>query len=141
MSVQRLSSLLSVSIWGEEGLMSVQWAQQVQELVGTSERVIITARVDEVALLSGHLVKMGCVEGLDRHSPRHWQQRARRWGWTAVIWLASILTAGEHRQVSVAAYSQGLHHTLSRLRGPVLTPWECSDDRWGPLLKDWRKPT
>ena len=71
MSVQWLSSILSVSIWGEEGLRRVQLAQQVQELVGTSELVIITERVDDVALLIGHMVKMGFVEVLDRHIPRH----------------------------------------------------------------------
>jgi len=72
-SVPWLSSILSVSIWGEEGLMRVQLAQQVQELVGTSELVIITERVDDVALLIGHMVKMGFVEVLARPIPRHWQ--------------------------------------------------------------------
>jgi len=101
--------------------MRVQWAQQVQELVGTSELVIITERVDDVALLIGHMVKMGFVEGLDRHIPRHWQQRALSWGWTAVIWLAYILTEGDHRKVSVEAYIQGMQHTLSHLSGQVIT--------------------
>ena len=53
--------------------MRVQLAQQVQELVGTSELVIITERVDDVALLIGHMVKMGFVEVLARPIPRHWQ--------------------------------------------------------------------
>jgi hypothetical protein len=121
--------------------MRVQWAEQVQELVGTSDLVIITERVDDVALLIGHMVKMGFVEGLDRPLPRHWPQRARRWGWTAVLWLASILTAGDHRKVSVAADIQGMHHTLSHLSGPIITPLDCSDDRLGHLLKHVRKPT
>src|SRR6266705_1892165 len=139
--MQWLSSILSVSIWGEEGLMRVQLAQQVQELVGTSELVIITERVDDVALLIGHMVKMGFVEVLDRHIPRHWQQRELSWGWTAVIWLASILTEGDHRKVSVEAYIQGMHHTLSHLSGQVITPLDCSDDRLGHLLKHVSKPT
>ena len=84
--------------------------------VGTSELVIITERVDDVALLIGHMVKMGFVEVLDRHIPRHWQQRELSWGWTAVIWLAYILTKGDHRKVSVEAYIQGMQHTLSHLR-------------------------
>ena len=141
MSVQWLSSILSVSIWGEEGLRRVQLAQQVQELVGTSELVIITERVDDVALLIGHMVKMGFVEVLDRHIPRHWQQRALSWGWTAVIWLAYILTEGDHRKVSVEAYIQGMQHTLSHLSGQVITPLDFSDDRLGHLLKHLSKPT
>ena len=121
--------------------MRVQLAQQVQELVGTSELVIITERVDDVALLIGHMVKMGFVEVLDRHIPRHWQQRELSWGWTAVIWLAYILTEGDHRKVSVEAYIQGMHHTLSRLSGQVITPLDFSDDRLGHLLKHLSKPT
>ena len=121
--------------------MSVQLAQQVQELVGTSELVIITERVDDVALLIGHMVKMGFVEVLDRHIPRHWQQRELSWGWTAVIWLAYILTEGDHRKVSVEAYIQGRHHTLSHLSGQVITPLDVSDDRLGHLLKHLSQPT
>ena len=49
--------------------MRVQLAQQVQELVGTSELVIITERVHDVALLIGHMVKMGFVEVLDLAYP------------------------------------------------------------------------
>jgi transposase len=121
--------------------MRVQLAQQVQELVGTSELVIITERVDDVALLIGHMVKMGFVEVLDRHIPRHWQQRELSWGWTAVIWLAYILTEGDHRKVSVEAYIQGMQHTLSHLSGQVITPLDFSDDRLGHLLQHLSKPT
>jgi transposase len=121
--------------------MRVQLAQQVQELVGTSELVIITERVDDVALLIGHMVKMGFVEVLDRHIPRHWQQRELSWGWTAVIWLAYILTEGDHRKVSVEAYIQGMQHTLSHLSGQVITPLDFSDDRLGQLLQHLSKAT
>jgi transposase len=121
--------------------MRVQLAQQVQELVGSSELVIITERVDDVALLIGHMVKMGFVEVLDRHIPRHWQQRTLSWGWTAVLWLAYILTEGDHRKVSVEVYIQGMQHTLSRLSGQAITPLDFSDDRLGHLLKHLSKPT
>ena len=76
LSVQWLSSILSVSIWGEEGLRRGPLAQQVQEFVGPSDLVIITERVDDGALLIGPMVKMGLVEVLDRQIPRHWPQRA-----------------------------------------------------------------
>ena len=67
--------------------MRVQLAQQAQEILGQSDLVIITERVDDVALLIGQMVKMGLPEVLDRHIPRHWAQRGLSWGWTAVIWL------------------------------------------------------
>jgi transposase len=127
--VKLRSSILNSFIWGEEGIMRVQLARQVQEVLGQNELVIITERVDDVALLIGHMVKMGFVEVLDRHIPRHWQQRELSWGWTAVIWLAYIVTEGDHRKVSVEAYIQGMQHTLSHLSGQVIAPLDFSDDR------------
>src|SRR2546425_4860029 len=135
-----LCSLPSGSILREESTMRVQLAQQAQEILGQSDLVIITERIDDVALLIGQMVKMGFVEILDRQIPRHHQQRGLSWGWTAGIWLAYILTEGDHRKVSVEAYVKGMHHTLSHLSGQVIEALECSDDRLGHLLKHWSKP-
>ena len=115
--------------------MRVQLAQQAQELLGQSDLVIITERVDDVALLIGQMVKMGLPEILDRHIPRHWTQRGLSWGWTAVMWLAYILTEGDHRKVSVETYLKGMHHTLSDLTAQVIEPLDFSDDRLSHLLK------
>ena len=57
--------------------MRVQLAPQAPEILGTSDLVIITERVDDVALLIGQMVKMGLPEVLARHIPRHWTQRGR----------------------------------------------------------------
>jgi transposase len=121
--------------------MRVHLAQQAQEILGQSALVILTERVDEVALRIGQRVKMGWVEGRDRHLPRHWKQRRVRWGWTAVIWLAYLLTEGAPRKVSVAADIPGMHHTLRPLTGQRIAPLDCSDDRRSHLLTHWRKPT
>jgi len=119
----------------------MQMSQQAEALLGKSELVIIVERVDDVALLIGQMVTMGLPEVLDRHIPRHWKQRGIRWGWTAVIWLASILTEGDHRKVSVETYITGMHHTLSSLTAQVIAPLDCSDDRLGHLLHHLSKPT
>ena len=121
--------------------MRVQLAQQVQAILGQSALVIITERVDDVALLIGQMVKMGFVEVLDRPIPRHWKQRGISWGWTAVIWLASILTEGDHRKVSGEAYIKGMQTTLSRLSTQVIDPLDFSDDRLGHLLTYLSQPT
>jgi len=109
--------------------MRVHLTQQAQELLGKSARVIVTERVDDVALLIGQMVKMGFVEVLDKYIPQHWKQRGVSWGWTAVIWLAYILTEGDHRKVSVEAYIKGMHNTLSYLSGQSIEPLDFSDDR------------
>jgi transposase len=120
--------------------MRVQLAQQAQEILGTSDLVIITERVDDVALLIGQMVQMGLPEVLARHLPRHWTQRGLSWGWTAVIWLAYILTEGDHRKVSVETYLKGMHHTLSRLTAQIIEPLDFSDDRLSHLLTHLSKP-
>ena len=120
--------------------MRVQLTQQAQEILGQKDLVVITERVDDVALLIGQMVKMGLVEVLDRHLPRHWKQRGISWGWTAVIWLAYILTEGDHRKVSVEAYITGMHHTLSHLSGQRIEPLDFSDDRLSHLLTHLSKP-
>src|SRR5437899_6668164 len=86
------------------------------------------------------MVKMGLPEVLDRHIPRHWTQRGLSWGWTAVIWLAYIVTEGDHRKVSVETYLKGMHHTLSHLTAQVIEPLDFSDDRLSHLLKHLSKP-
>src|SRR2546425_772021 len=120
--------------------MRIQLSQQAEEILGKSDLVIITERVDDVALLIGQMVKMGLPEVLDRHIPRHWKQRGISWGWTAVIWLAYILTEGDHRKVSVETYIKGMQHTLSQLTGQVIEPLDFSDDRLGHLLQHLSKP-
>jgi transposase len=121
--------------------MRVQLAQQAREILGQSDLVMITERVDDVALLIGQMVKMGLPEILDRHIPRHWPQRGLSWGWTAVIWLAYIVTEGDHRKVSVETYLKGMHHTLSRLTAQVVDPLDFSDDRLSRLLTHLSKKT
>ena len=121
--------------------MRVPLAQQAQDLLGQSDLVIITERVDDVALLVGQMVTMGFGEVLDRHLPRHGKQRGMRWGWTAVIWLASLLTEGDHRKVTVETYIKGMPHTLSRLTAQGIEPLDCRDDRLGHLLHHVSQPT
>src|SRR6478672_1235922 len=111
--------------------MKMQLSPQAAELLGKSELIIITERVDDVAFLIGQMVKMGLPEVLDRHIPRHWTQRGISWGWTAVIWLAYIVTEGDHRKVSVETYLTGMKHTLSQLSNQVIAPVDFSDDRLG----------
>src|SRR5438132_13149126 len=120
--------------------MRMQLSPQAEELLGQSDLVIITERVDDVALLIGQMITIGLQEVLDRHIPRHWTQRELSWGWTAVIWLAHILTEGDHRKVAVEVYINGMHHTLSRLTAQVIEPLDLRDDRLSHLLQHVSKP-
>src|SRR5712691_8210663 len=120
--------------------MRVQLTQQAKAILGQSNLVMIPERVDDVALLIGQMVTMGLPEVLDPHIPRHWTPRGRSWGWRAVMWLASILTGGDHRNVSVATSLKGMHHTLSHLTAQGIEPLDVSDDRLRHLLQHVSKP-
>lgn len=114
--------------------MTIKLTGQAQELLGQTELVVITERVDDVALLLGQMMKMGLPEMLDTHLPRHWKQEGLSWGWTAVIWLAYILSEGDHRKVAVETYVAGMKQTLSHVTGQSLRVLDFSDDRLAHVL-------
>jgi transposase len=115
--------------------MIIQLRGQAQETLGKTELVVITERVDDVALLLAQMIHMGLPEILDQHLPRHWKQQGLSWGWTAVIWLAYILSEGDHRKVAMETYVRGMRHTLEQITAQTLRVLDFSDDRLAHLLK------
>jgi hypothetical protein len=57
-----------------------------------------------------------------------------------VLWLASLVTEGDHRNVSGETARKGIRHTLSHLTAQSLEPLDFRDDRLRPLLTPLRKP-
>ena len=106
-----------------------------QEIFNKDNLQIITERVDDVPLLIAQMVRMGLPEIIDRHIPRHGNQRDLSWGWTTVIWMAYILTEGDHRKVSMSGYVEGMKHTLLSITGWPIVALDFSDDRLAHLLK------
>ena len=92
------------------------------------EFVITTERVDDIPLLIGVMQQMGLPQILDRHIPFHWKQRELSWGCTAVIWLAYILTEGDHRKSSVEDYIKGMKHTLKEVVGQEVSEADFTTD-------------
>ena len=88
--------------------MIITLSEQAQETLGKTELVVVTERVDDVALLLAQMMHMGLPEILDQHLPRHRKQKGLSWGWTAVIWLAYILSEGDHRKVAMETYVRGM---------------------------------
>jgi hypothetical protein len=121
--------------------MKGQWAQRAQAILGQSDWGLSTERVDDGALRIVQLGKRGLPEVLDRHSPRHGTPRGLSWGWTAVIGLASSVTAGDHRTVSGATSLQGLPPTLSARTAQGIAPLAVSADRLSHRRQPWSQPT
>jgi transposase len=119
--------------------MIIQLTGQAQETLGKTELVVITERVDDVALLLAQMMHMGLPEVLDQHLPRHWKQEGLSWGWTAVIWLAYILSEGDHRKVAMETYVCGMKQTLGRITAQPIRVLDFSDDRLAHLLNHLSK--
>ena len=120
--------------------MSMQLSPQAAERLGKRALVIITERGDDVAFLIGQMVTRGLPEVLDRPIPRHWTQRGISWGWTAVIGLASIVTEGDHRHVSMETSLKGRQHTLNPRTAQSIDPLDFRDDRLSHLLTHLSTP-
>ena len=119
--------------------MNVNINSAAQQIFGKSELIIITERVDDVALLIGQMIRMEYPDILDKHIPKNGKQRELSWGWTATVWLAYILSEGDHRKVSVAEYIAGMSNTLSAVTGQTIEVLDFDDDRLSHLLKHLSK--
>jgi transposase len=119
--------------------MIVEEEKKVQESLVKEETGITIEEVDDVVLLIAHMEKIGLREILDRHIPLHWKQRELNWGWTAVIWLAYIMSEGDHRKVKMEIYVRKVRSTLSLVTGQDIEPLDFSDDRLSRLLKHLSK--
>ncbi|QBH14120.1 IS1634 family transposase [Desulfobacter hydrogenophilus] len=115
--------------------MTTDSTSKDQEIFNKDKLQIITERVDDVPLLIAQMLRMGIPEIIDRHIPRHGNQRDLSWGWTTVIWMAYILTEGDHRKVSMSEYVEEMQNTLLCIAGRPIVALDFSDDRLAHLLK------
>jgi transposase len=93
-----------------------------------------TERVDDLALLLGFMQKQGWPELFNRHLKRHPNQLGLELGWVMVVWLAYILSQGDHRKVSVQAWVEEHPESLKRLTGIEMSGNDFNDDRLSILL-------
>jgi transposase len=56
-------------------------------------------------------------------------------GWVMVVWLAYILSRGDHRKVSVQAWVEAHPESLKRLTGIEMSGNDFNDDRLSILLR------
>jgi len=91
-------------------------------------------RVDDLPLLIGLMQRLRLPELLDRHLGNHGHHEGFSNGWLATIWLAFILSQGDHRKSVVQEWAQRHRMTLERFVGLPLRPVEFSDDRLGIVL-------
>lgn len=101
---------------------------------------ITTERIDDVPLLIESMVQMGFVDALRDNLPHHPNSHEFCWGWTGVIWLAYILTTGDHRKSSMEEYVKNMSVTLSTICGVKVTADYFSTHRLCNLLRYLNDP-
>jgi transposase len=63
--------------------------------------------------------KQGWPELFKRHLKRHPNQLGLDLGWVMVVWIAYILSQGDHRKVSVQGWVEAPPEGLKRLTGEM----------------------
>jgi transposase len=91
-------------------------------------------RVDDAPLLIGLMQRLRLPELLDCHLGNHGHHQGFSNGWLATIWLAFILSEGDHRKSTVQEWAERHRFTIERFVGLPLRPVEFNDDRLGIVL-------
>ena len=87
-------------------------------------------RADDIPLLTAQMEKMGVAQLLDKYFPMHGNWQGLSFGKVVVIWLAYILSEGDHRMNSVQGWVAGLLMTLKICLSLIgLRELDFSDDR------------
>lgn len=101
---------------------------------------ITTERVDDFPLLLEVMMRLGLPGVIDQHLQRHGLQQGLSWGWITAIWLAHILTEGDHRKLPVRAWVRQASETIERITGMKVGELDFTDDRLTLLLGRLSKP-
>ena len=105
-----------------------------------TDLTLTTERIDDFVLLLHVMLRLSLPEILDRHLPRHWFQEGLSWGWVATIWLAHIVSQGDHRKLTVRDWVRQAHDTLERVTGLSIRDTDFTDDRLTIVLRELSKP-
>ncbi len=96
----------------------------------TAPTVTRIERVDDIPLLLAQLAKMEVASLLNQHFPTHGNWQGLSLGDVAVVWLAYILSEGDHRLNAVRGWVAGLLMTLRVCLGrPGMRELDVTDDR------------
>jgi transposase len=99
------------------------------------EMKITTETLDDFPLLLGIMIRLGLPVIIDRHLKRHGLQQGLSWGWITVIWLAHMLSEGDHRKQPVQAWVRQASETIKRISGQAVGELDFTDDRLMLLLR------
>jgi len=106
----------------------------------TPTLTVTTERIDDFVLLLHVMMRLDLPAILDRHLPRHWLQQGLSWGWVTTIWLAHILSQGDHRKLTVRDWVRQAQQTLQQTTGLLIRDTDFTDDRLTIVLRELSHP-
>src|SRR6266516_3864550 len=95
----------------------------------TEPLTVTTERVDDIPILLAQSDTMGIPELLDECFKPHGNWEGISLGWTTAVWLAHILSEGDHRMNQVQGWVAQRLQTLHLCTGPQVQECSWSDDR------------
>ena len=96
---------------------------------------IDTERVDDIPLLVAQMRRMGLPVLLECGFPVHGNRGGLTVGWTAVVWLAPILSRGDHRLTQVQPWAARRLETLRACTEQPIEDLDLTDDRRADVLR------
>ncbi len=102
----------------------------------TDQIKIQTEPVDDIPILLMQGQKIGIAELLDRHFKPHGNWQGTSLGWTSLVWLAHIISEGDHRLNQVEPWTEKRLQALGLSTGQPARSQEWSDDRLGIVLDE-----
>lgn len=95
---------------------------------------VYSERVDDIPLLIAHQERMGIRVLVDRHFPVHGNRSGLGLGWTTSIWLAFLLSQGDHRLSHVRGQVEQRPRMLCQCAGQGVEGLDFTDDRLADVL-------
>jgi transposase len=106
----------------------------------TEQLTVTTERVDDIPILLAQSDTMGIAELLDDYFKPHGNWEGISLGWTTAVWLAHILSEGDHRMNQVQSWVAHRRQTLQLCTGLHVHERSWSDDRLALVLDILAQP-
>ena len=96
---------------------------------------LVIERIDDVPLLLAELKRMRVAQLVDAYFPTHGGWEGVSQGDVVVVWLAHVLSEGDHRLSHVELWVNGRQELIRRCLGTTVTTWDVTDDKLGSILR------
>lgn len=91
-------------------------------------------RLDDLPLVLGLLMQMNLPWIYDREIRDHALHTGLSGGWVMTIWLAFLITKGDHTKYKVEGWVERHQEVIAKITGQIIDPKQFNDNRLGSLL-------